>query len=99
MVSFVSATLGISVSALLIVSAWARGTPWDRALYHAALIGGAATVVGRFWVRQMIRAAMDNQKRRNEEETARLAAEAAEAAQLALHGTASTQSPKPMAKA
>lgn len=96
MASFVSATLGISVSVLLLAMAWARGTPWDRALYHAALTGGATAVVGRFWVRQMVLAARETQKQREEKEVARLAAEAAQAA-----GRTATppHSGKPQAKA
>ncbi len=95
MASFVSATLGISLSITLLAIAWARETPWDRALYHAALTGGAAAVLGRYWVRQMIRAARETQRLR-EEEARKQAAEAAAASNPA---PGSSQSGKTSPKA
>ncbi len=68
MASFVSATVGISLSVVLLAIAWARETPWDRALYHAALTGGMTAMLGRYWMRQMVLAAKATQKKREEEE-------------------------------
>jgi hypothetical protein len=76
MASFVSATLGISVSIVLLAIAWARETPWDRALYHAALTGGMTAMLGRYWIRQMVRAARATQKKREEEEAKKQEADA-----------------------
>ncbi len=68
MASFVSATVGISLSVVLLAIAWARETPLDRAIYHAALTGGMTAMLGRYWIRQMILAARATQKKREEEE-------------------------------
>ncbi len=92
MASFVSAAVGISLAVVLLAMAWARETPLDRALYHAALTGGATAVLGRYWIRQMIVAARATQKKREEEER-RKEAERATASDPAAMASHPAQSP------
>jgi len=92
MASFLGAAVGISLAVVLLAMALARETALDRALYHAALTGGATAVLGRYWIRQMIVAARATQKQR-EDEARRKEADRAAASNPAATASQPAQSP------
>jgi len=92
MASFLGAAVGISLAVVLLAMALARETALDRALYHAALTGGATAVLGRYWIRQMIVAAGATQKQR-EDEARRKEADRAAASNPAATASQPAQSP------
>jgi len=93
MASFLGAAVGISLAVVLLAMALARETALDRALYHAALTGGAAAVLGRYWIRQMVEAARAAQKQQDFEKRRK------EAEREAASNPSATASPSPQSAA